>query len=416
MSEFAVFTAALGLHAPWSVTDIRFDEGAKRIDFDIGYRRGARFACPGCDTPDQAVHDRRERSWQHLHFFQHRAFIHAQLPRVRCAGCGKTTQVPVPWARAGSGFSLLFEALVVTLCKHMPVNTVATHLGVSDDALWRVLAYYTEAAREQEDFSAVKAVGIEETASKRGQHYITLFHDLEAKRLLFACPGANQAAIRSFGQDLRQHGGEPDRIDNVCIDMSKAFITGVAKHLPQATVTFDGFHIIQLANKAMDEVRREEVRYQPLLKRTRWIWLKDSNKWSAKQLKKFEALAAKKVKSARAWALKESLREILSARLTREQATQQLKRWYHRARCSRLEPIKRFALTIKAHWEGILNGFDSRLSNGRAEGINSMIQAAKARARGYRTPANFITIAYLLAGKFRRMPHSPYNTTSCGQT
>lgn len=412
MSEYAVFTAALGLHAPWSVTDIRFDESARRIDFDIGYQRGARFACPACGTADQPVHDRRKRTWQHLHFFQHRAFIHAEVPRVRCGGCSKTTQIPVPWARPGSGFTLLFEALVVTLCKQMPVNTVATHLGVSDDALWRVLAYYTEAAREQENFSAVKALGIDETASKRGQHYITLFHDLEAKRLLFACPGANQAAIKSFAKDLREHSGDPANIKNVCIDMSKAFITGVAKHLPQATVTFDGFHIIQLANKAMDQVRREEARYQPLLKRTRWIWLKDSKKWSSKQANQFHALSGKKVKSARAWALKEGLREILSTRLTREQAEQELTIWYRRARWSRLEPIKRFALTIKAHWEGILNGFDSRLSNGRAEGINSMIQAAKARARGYRTPTNLITIAYLLAGKFRRLPHSPYNTTS----
>ncbi|BBE10966.1 hypothetical protein HH1059_03520 [Halorhodospira halochloris] len=131
-TEHALFTAALGLSAPWKVSDIRFDAQAKRIDFDITFTSGSRFACPACGAEAQAVHDTRQRSWQHLHFFEHQAYIHAAVPRVRCQDCGKTTQVEVPWARPGSGFSQLFEAMVITLCQQMSVQKVANYLGVGD--------------------------------------------------------------------------------------------------------------------------------------------------------------------------------------------------------------------------------------------------------------------------------------------
>ena len=411
-SEYALFTAALGLSAPWEVADVRFDADARRIDFEVRFAPGSRFSCPACGAGDQPVHDTRQRSWQHLHFFEHKAFIHAAVPRVRCGACAKTTQVAVPWARAGSGFTLLFEALVITLCRHMPVNTVARHLGVGDDGLWRIVHHYVEGARSREEFSGVRAVGVDETAARRGQNYISLFHDLINRRLLFACPGRDQTTVARFTQDLREHGGDPLAIDAVCIDMSKAYIAGVARHLPQAAVSFDGFHVIELANAAVDEVRRAEVREEPVLKHSRWTWLKDKHRWSNRQFTAFHALSRLRLKTARAWRLKEMLREIFSEVGSQEEAEQRLKRWYSWARRCRLAPFKRLALTLKAHWQGVLNAFDSRLNNGSVEGLNSLIQAAKAKARGYRTARNLITIAYLVGAKLKHLPVSPYTTTS----
>lgn len=414
-SEHALFTAALGLSAPWEVTEVRFDPDAGRIDFDIVFAPGSRFACPACGAEAQAVHDTRQRSWRHLHFFQYQAFIHAALPRVRCAHCAKTTQVNVPWARPGSGFTQLFEALVVALCRQMPVNTVARQLGVGDDALWRVLHHYVDGARAQADFTAVAAVGIDETASRRGQHYISVFHDLHAGRVLYACEGRDQRTVARFAQDLAAHGGSAAAVTAVCIDMSKAYRAGVAKHLPQAAVTFDRFHIIQLANEAVEQVRREEVRSEPLLRRSRWTWLKDKRRWSAGQIQQFHTLSRSHLKTARAWRIKEALREIFASAGDRTQAEALLTRWYSWARRCRLAPLKRLAATLKSHWQGILNGFDSKLTNGRVEGINSLIQAAKARARGYRTPRSLITMTYLIAGKLTHLPASPYATTSCAR-
>jgi len=316
--------------------------------------------------------------------------------------------VPVPWARSGSGFTQLFEALVVTLCQAMPVNSVAGRLGVSDDAIWRILDYYVHGTRAQEDFSAVTRIGVDETASRRGQRYITLFHDFGKGRLLFACDGRNRHTVARFSEDLRAHGGDPERIAAVCMDMSKAYIAGVATHLPAAAITFDAFHVIQLANQAVDEVRRAEAKLQPALKHTRWTWLKDKRKWNARQIVQAHNLSRSRLKTARAWRLKEALRDLFGNGENPEQAARLFAKWYSWARRSRLKPFKRLAITLKNHLHGLLNAFDSRLSNGRVEGINSLIQAAKARARGYRTTRSLITIAYLIAGKLVHLPQSPY--------
>jgi len=410
--EYSLFTSALGLSAPWEVADVRFDPPSGRIDFDVRFASGSRFACPACGAEAQAVHDTRERSWRHLHFFQYEAYIHTHLPRVRCDQCGKTTQVPAPWARAGSGFTQLFEALALTLCQAMPVQTVARHLGVGDDALWRLLRHYVGSARDQEDFSTVQAVGIDETAARRGQDYITLFHDLIERRLLFACPGRDQDTVGQFVADLAAHGGEADSVTAACIDMSKAYIAGVEKHLPRAAITFDVFHIIALANEALEEVRREEARSEPALHHSRWTWLKDKHRWSDRQIRQYATLSRLRLKTARAWRLKETLRELFASAPDAAEAQVRFARWYSWARRSRLEPMKRLAATLREHLPGILNGFDSRLTNGMVEGINSLIQAAKAKARGYRTKRNLITIAYLIAGKLSHLPAAPYHTTS----
>jgi len=413
--EHMLFTAALGLSAPWEVTDIRFDADAKRIDFDVAFPAGSRFACPACGAAEQPVHDTRQRSWQHLHFFEHQAYIHAAVPRVRCTECGKTHQVVVPWSRPGSGFTQLFEALVITLCRQMPVQVVAQLLGVGDDPLWRILHHYVDMARSAEDFSDVRAVGIDETAARRGHDYISLFHDMERRRVLFACPGRDQATVGHFVADLREHGGDPDAIEAVCIDMSKAYIAGVHRHLPGAEITFDRFHVIQLANTAVERVRRAEVREQPILKGSRWIWVKDKHRWSVRQMKDYHLLSRMHLKTGRAYRLKEALREIFMEATDRAEAEERLKRWCSWARRCRMEPFKRLALTIKTHWQGILNGFDSGLTNGSVEGMNSRIQSAKARARGYRTARNLITISYLIGADLSHLPASPYATTSWGR-
>ena len=129
--------------------------------------------------------------------------------------------------------------------------------------VWRTLDHYVDAARAQEDFSAVAAVGLDETAARRGHHYISLFHDLEAARLLFACEGRKATVVDEFAEDLEAHGGCAENVRNVCIDMSASYRAGIAETLPWADVTFDEFHVIQLVNKAVDEVRRQEAKSTP---------------------------------------------------------------------------------------------------------------------------------------------------------
>ena len=407
MGMETLFTQALGLTTPWAVTGFDFRQAEGAIHFQVECQLN-RLPCPGCGTPDQPIHDRLARRWQHLHFFQFKAYIEARLPRVACSVCGKTGQVQPPWSRAGSGFSLLMEAFVIALCQAMPVAHVARLVGVSDDRIWRVLRHHVHQARAREDYSAVTRVGVDETSSRRGQQYITLFHDADERRLVFATPGRNAATFEAFATDLKAHGGDAEAISDVSMDMSKAFQSGAATHCPQARLSFDPFHVVALASQALDQVRRAEAKTEPDLKNSRWALLKDSERWNYKQTCTMHWLQRSGLRTARAWRLKEALRDLYTARPSFDEAGPALDRWISWARRSRLPAFKRLGATLREYRDGILEHFRSGLSNGFVEAMNAQIQAAKARAKGYATTDNLIAIAYLLCAKLRHLPRNPW--------
>ena len=403
----ALFCQALGLISPWAVERVALDVERSRIDLYVVWQ--ARSApCPACGAIDQKLHDHRQRSWRHLDFFQFEAHVHCQLPRVACSGCGAITQLKVPWAREGSRFTLLFEALGLTLAREMPVAACARILRCADNALWRQIDAHVQRARAQESYARVIVIGIDETSCAKGQHYITLVHDLEQARLIYATPGKDASTLERFVGDFKTHKGKPEAIEVVCMDMSKAFIAGAAEHLPAAAVAFDGFHVVQLANRAVDAVRREEARGEHWLKKTRWCWLKDKGRWTPKEQDKMDWLPHTRLKTARAWRLKEALRDIYKVRTDAIACTLSLKRWLHWAQRSRLAPFKELARTIRQHWSGIVKAFDAAgLHTGYVEAVNSLLQAAKAKARGYGTTDHFIAMAFLIAGKLKHLPVNP---------
>jgi transposase len=390
---------ALGITPPWVVESVDFSQEAKRLDIKIGFQRGATFPCPVCGTP-APVHDTSDKTWRHLNFFQYEAYLTARVPRVKCpnSACG-VKQIPVPWARAGSGFTLLFEALVMALVREMPVNAAAALLGEHDTRIWRVLDHYVKAARSRAKFLDVKRVGIDETSARRGQNYITLFFDLDERRLLFGTDGKDHETVIAFTEDLKTHGGAPENVTAACIDMSKAFIKGINKALPNAVITFDPFHLIQLMNDALGQVRAEEARQFPeLLKGSRYAFLKNPENLTEKQDETLVKLSHYQLKTAKAYQIKLALQNVYFA-ASRQDAEALLKGWYGWATRCRIDQIKAVAKTVKAHWDGVLAWFDSKLSNGFLEAVNGLIQAAKRRARGYRSTKNLINMAYLIAGK-----------------
>ncbi len=405
-----LFTVALGLRSPWEVSDVRFEPEAGEIHFEVACT-ARRLSCPACGADEQPVHDSRKRSWQHLHFFQYRAYLHAQVPRVRCGKCGKTSQVVVPWARPRSGFTLLFEALVVTLSQRMPVRQVAALLGVNPGRLWQALGALVEGAREQESFEGVRRIGVDEKHVGR-LGYITLFHDADRRRVLFGTPGRDGATFERFCEDLASHGGSPEAIEAVSMDFSGAFQAAAAKHLPGARRCLDPFHLVKLANAALDEVRRAEVKQEASLRGVRWGTLKDAHDWTGPQLVKMHWLQRSGLKTARAWRLKERLREIL--RRGREGAfpLEALRSWVSWARRCRLGPFKRLGATVRDHLEAICEGYRLGLSNGTAESLNATVQAAIVRARGFRTQRNLMSVIYLVAGKLTHLPAPPFANAS----
>jgi len=399
MNPESLFGIALGITPPWEVEEIEFSKENKRLDIKIGFQRGASFPCPVCGSPAPA-YDTTEKTWRHLNFFQYEAHLIARVPRVKCpnADCG-IKQVSVPWARAGSGFTLLFEALVMALVREMPVKAAAALLGEHDTRIWRVLDHYVQSARAQADYSEVKRVGIDETSARRGHDYISLFFDLDKRRLLFGTEGKDHETVKAFTEDLKAHNGAPENLTAACIDMSKAFIKGIREALPNAEITFDPFHLIQLMNDALGKVRAEEARLFPeLLKGSRYAFLKNPENLTEKQDETLVRLSHYRLKTAKAYQIKLALQDVYFA-ATREKAEALLKSWYSWAIRSQIEQVKKVARTVKDHWNGILAWFDSKLSNGFLEAVNGLIQAAKRRARGYRSTKNLINMAYLIAGK-----------------
>ena len=398
MRDTDLFQLALGLRPPWQVVSCEFNPGKHRLDIEIDFARGSVFTCPSCGREGCAVYDTERRTWRHLNFFQHEAYLSARVPRCNCGDCGVKT-VDVPWARPGSGFTLLFEALVMVMAKAMPVKCIANLLKEHDTRLWRILNHYVHQSRQGADFSAVTEIGVDETSSKRGHNYVSLFVDLESPRVLFATEGKDASTLDRFKTDLEAHHGDPSQIQEICCDMSPAFIKGVGNHFPEAHLTFDKFHVLKILNEAVDEVRRQEQQERPELKRTRYLWLKNPGNLKATQAATLDALQVKKLnlKTARAYHIRMNFQEFWNQSL--QAAEVFLKKWYFWATHSRLNPIKEAAYTIRRHWGGILRWFTSKINNGILEGINSLIQAAKARARGYRTVHNLITMIYLIGGK-----------------
>ena len=399
MHTESLFAVALGITSPWEVEGISFSKENKRLDIKIGFRRGATFPCPVCGTA-APVHDTIEKSWRHLNFFQFEAYLTARVPRVKCTDDDHgVKQVPVPWARAGSGFTLLFEALVMALVREMPVNAAAALLGEHDTRIWRVIDHYVQSGRVQLDHSEVRRVGMDETSARRGHDYISLFYDMDRRQLLFATEGCDHETVKAFTEDLKAHNGTPENVTDACLDMSKAFIKGVNEALPNAEITFDPFHLIQHMNDALSQVRAEEAGFYPeMMKGSRYAFLKNPENLTKKQEKTLTRLCCYRLKTGRAYLIKLALQDVYFA-TTREEAEIRLKSWYRWATRCQIVQVRKVAKTVKNHWHGILSWFNSWLSNGFLEATNGLIQAAKRRARGYRTTKNLINMAYLIAGK-----------------
>jgi transposase len=395
-----LFQAALGLTGPWQVTRTEFDAEAHRLDLYLDFSKGARFACPEGDQPACPVYDSEPKIWRHLDFFQHQAYLHARVPRVTCPTHG-TRQVALAWARPGSGFTLLFEALLMALLAQMPVKAVAELVGEHDTRLWRLLHHHVAQARAKLDMGEVTRVGVDETSARRGQDYVSLFVDLDAPkpRVLVATEGRDHTTVARFAADLVAHDGDPAGVRDVSADMSPAFEQGVRASLPKAYLTWDRYHLASHATKAVDAVRRAEAKQRPELRGTRYVWLKRPEHLTAKQAAALEGLRPASVGLATARAYRWRLAFDAFFEQPRELAEAYLERWYAGAIRSRLEPIVAVARMIGDHWEGVLRWHWTKINNGVLEAINSLVQASKRRARGYRNKKNLIAMIYLIAGR-----------------
>ncbi len=403
-----LFEAALGIAEPWYIKGVDFDAARKTLTIGVDFIAGSRFAVPGVEGAHPA-HDTVTKRLRHLNFFQHECYLEVRMPRVRLPDGGIRLVEP-DWAGKLAGFTLLFEALIIMLCREMPFAAVARLVNLSWHRVAAICQRYVDLALAEADFSEVKRLAIDETSRAKGHNYITLFADADERRVLFVAEGRGADTVDAFAEDLIVHGGDPAAIESVSIDMSPAFIKGVGQCLPNARITFDKFHVIAHASAAVDKMRRIEQKHDPSLKGLRWALLKNRESLSPSAQADLDALVAQFTtkRTARAWLYREQLRDILERKqidVVRGMLTQ----WATNVMRSKVEPMKDVARLVRNHLEGIVAWAQTQQTNGFLEAINGLFQAAKRKARGYGRFSTIRTVIFLLAGKLdfsRFNPHA----------
>ena len=363
----------------------------ERILIDLEY------AAADCYDRKTSASDRLERAemetllpklgvWRHLNFFQHKTVLKASIPRVSCDKCG-VKQVSPPWARTGSGFTLLFEAFLLSMVKAMPVANVAEIVEEHDTRIWRVLDHYVSQAVDRLDLSEVAQIAADETSARRGHDYISLFVDMARRKVVYVTEGKDAATVDAFAAFLEAHGGNRANITDASIDMGAAFIAGVKANFPNAKITFDKFHVIKLVNEAVDEVRRGEAKHNDWIKGTRYLWLKNLQNLDEEEKASIARLEAANLDTMQAWQIRQNLQDVFTMPSVAS-ARKYLSRWHAWVSTCDLLPMKKAASTIMAKADEILRSISSNLSNGLLEAINGNVQAAKRKAKGYRTKHN----------------------------
>jgi transposase len=416
MTPEKLFHELLGLGLNWEVTESRFDASSGTVYLQIQEttRLWESLRCPK-DGGLVFCYDHTETlTWRHLNIFQHRCEITCRVPRGKCRQCGHVFRVRPPWEGLSGHFSKEFEAFALVLMREMPMAKVAEIMGEGDTRLWRLLFKHVEGAYAQADFSLVCCVGVDEMSVRHGQHYLSVFADLLAKRVIFATEGHDGETWQAFVQALAAHNGHPQAITQASMDMSAAYQKGVQEHCPHAQIVFDKFHVIANAIQRVDEVRVNELRTGGLeigeaLRKSKWLWRKNPEHHSAAESARLAGIRDKNLSTAKAYQMRLVLQDIyrtadVTVAKRRFQVWCRWVRWVARTKPWIYEPMVKLAKMIEDHLKGILAHWKWGLTNAFMEGLNSVFSAVKRKARGYRSVVYLITMLYLVAGKLR-LPH-----------
>ena len=388
---------ALGINSPWYIKEVTLDKESNHLTLFIDFEIGSKFNCPTCDELCP-VYDTKQKRWQHLNFWQYCCYLTARVPRVHCTKCNKTLQVQAPFAREGSGFSLLLECMMLEFAKIMPVSEVAKMFAIGDDRVWTVIHHYIPPAVMAKDWSMVSNIGIDETSHKKGHKYITTVTDLDTSTVLFITDGKDKSTVEDFRNALESRKLNVNQIQNIASDLSPAFILGIKNNFPEANHVFDKFHVVKIVNKAVDDVRKREEKSNERVRKCKYSLLKNRENLTANQEIKLQDILAEYTLSGEAYNFKLGFQALFTMP-SKEEAKSYLDDWISSVKQSGILEMQKLAKSIKRHSDRILNWFDKKISNGKVEALNCGIQNLKRRAKGFRTLANFKALVYLVMGK-----------------
>jgi len=408
MRDRELYAQILGVVFPWRVHDVQLDVAGEQVTVFVQAEASAAWKCPECGR-EAPRYDQRSRRWRHLDTCQFQTYLVADVPRVQCPEHG-VRQVAVPWAEPNSGFTALFEALVIDWLREASMSAVSRQLGVTWDEVDRIMGRAVERGLARRQAQPVRRLGVDETSFQKRHEYVTVVSDLEGGRVLEIADGRSRAALEECYGRLPPE--QPQVVEAVAMDMSEPYIQATRAWLKAAEsrIAFDRFHVAKLLNDRVNDVRKREhrelqARGDRRLAGSRFLWLQSPEALKGERRTRFASLKQSTLAVARAWALKEAARHLWAYR-TRGGATRGWKQWLGWAQRCRLEPMVDVSRTIRRYLWGIVNAVVSRTTSAVSESLNAKIQRIKRLACGFRNRERFRRAIFFHCGGLNLYPAS----------
>lgn len=402
MHDKELYQRILGLDTPWSVSKVELDMEQGEVRVYVDHPRGTKFCCPDCQLELPCYDHADERRWRHLDSCQLKTILVARLPRVQCPEHG-VKNASVPWAEKSSRFTILFERFAIDVL--LATQTVKGAMGIlrtSWDETWYFVQRAVRRGQDRKEAKLLPRIGIDEKAFAKGQDYITLLYDVDQSTVEAISDGNDaESGIACFSQLSPQQIAS---VEAVAMDMSAAYVKAAKQAIPLAEhkIVHDRFHVMQLATKAVDKIRRGEHRKlmkddDNRLAKTKYLWLTSQENLTEKQEARFDEVFSLRLETGKAWGYKELLRDLWDHD-DAASATAFFKDWYRRVIHTRLGPMKKVAKTIKERLRNVVSYCTHGITNAVAEGLNSKIMSIKRRVGGYRNRENFKTAIFFYCG------------------
>jgi transposase len=409
MENTEFYHSLLQLTSDWTVSRVETNHTTRVIDVYLEY------TLADAPSPDGsarcALYDRREeRRWRHLDTMQYQTYLHARVPRIRLTS-GEVVTISVPWSEPHSHHSVLFEAFAIELLLSSKNQTQSARLlGISFDQMHRIMnrAVARGEARRQKSLGTeapATRISIDEKCYQRGYRYLTVVSNAETGRVLGVTEGhalidAKEALERAIP------AGHRSAIEAVAMDMSNTYRRAVETVLPKARIVHDKFHLFQSLTHAIDAVRRAEVRTQPLLKNTRFLWLKNSDRRDTTDKRRFDAINTVTLQTAQAWRVRENFKGMYDTCARVKEAIAYFYRWKDHALRTMIRPIQTIVRQFDTHIHGIVNYFRYPITNARAEQLNSKISQLNRIAKGFRHARNIRIAILFFFGNLELLPQT----------
>lgn len=388
-----------------------------RIHVEVRPRMRSRGLCGECGRRGPTYDTAREcRLFQFVPLWGFAVFLVYAMRRVDCAVCGIKTE-RVPWADGKNHCCNVYRLFLARWARRLSWSEVAAIFGTTWNVVCRSIRWVVDYGLAHRSLDGIRSIGVDEVSIWKGHKYLTVVYQIDegVRRLLWVGRERTEETFRGF---FRMLGDERSRlIEFVASDMWKPYLDVVKEQIGHALHVLDRFHIVAKLNKAIDEVRAKEARdmktrgFEPILKRTRWCFLKRPENLTDNQAQKLIDVLAYDLRTVRAYLLKEAFDGFWSY-TSPYWAGWYLDKWCTRAIRSRLEPIKKFVGTLRQHRELLLNWFKARkeISCGVVEGLNTNVKLALRKARGFKSYEVAETALYHELG---RLPEPRFTHSFC---